>query len=352
MPRRILFAIRSKLGDTLINYQCVRAFADTHPGDSVTLLTRTDYAKLLTGEPGLRVIGFNSRIAMTLRLLWMRLAEPAFDVLAVLWGSGPPIARIGRLVNARRKIAWTGKFAPDLFEEASLPPDYKLVDPALNTIRVFEPSFEAPRALDIRSLASRYRNGAHTTPRLAIGIVPVADEVRRNLDPATLAQLVGALRRDHPGAPLRVFVNPGNAGSDALTSATLPSGCELRTFRDLTDLVEQYMDLAAWFGTDTGLYHLAAAIGIPTTVFFGPTQPRKIVLPAQRNARVFRLAGLGNSHCDEKSCVRPLCLHANVSAWCNVTTATRLDETPAACPLRALPPSALTQLHDMSPITA
>ena len=60
MSRRILFAIRSKLGDTLISYACVRAYVDTHPHDRVTLLTRSAYARLLRAETGLRVIGFDN----------------------------------------------------------------------------------------------------------------------------------------------------------------------------------------------------------------------------------------------------------------------------------------------------
>ena len=346
MSRRILFAIRSKLGDTLISYQAVRAYADAHPRDEVTLITRAAYANLLRDEAGIRVIGFSSRISMAWKLLWMRCTRPAFDVLAVLWGSGPRIARLGALTHARRKIAWTNRFAPRMFEQGALRADHWLIDPAVSVIRAFEPGFEAPRALAIPSLQARYwRN----TGKRAIGIVPVADEARRNMDAATLAQLLTEVWRRHPGAPLRIFVNPDNVGLDALAAVALPPGCEVRKFTDLRDLVEQYMELAAWYGTDTGLYHLAVAIGIPATVFFGPTQPHKIVMPGQPGTRVYRLAALGDSHCDEKSCGRPLCLHASVAVWCGVQALTRLTDTAPGCPLRALPPAALTENRDASP---
>lgn len=346
MPRRILFAIRSKLGDTLISFQCVRAFADAFPESEVTLLTRSAYADVLRAEAGIRVIGFDSRIEMALRLLWLRWSEPAFDVLAVLWGSGPPIRLIGRLARATRKVAWSRKFAPDIFEEGQLPQDHWLIDPAASAIRTFAPDFVPPRALAIESLGARYRSQRGNT---AIGIVPIADEARRNLDPPTLLQLIAELRRKHGDAPIRMFVNPGNAGSEALLAMTLPAGCELRTFRDLGALVSEYMHLAAWIGTDTGLYHLAAAIGIPATVFFGPTQPHKIVMPAQKNVQVFRLAALGDTHCEEKACTRALCLHASLAVWSHAAAATRLEETPPACPLRALPASALQEIRDCSP---
>ena len=292
MPRRILFAIRSKLGDTLISYACVRAYVDAHPDDDITLLTRTAYSRLLRDETGLRVIGFDSRIGMFLKLAWLRLTEPAFDILAVLWGSGAPIRRIGQWVNARRKIAWTKRFAPELFEEGRLTADHWLVDPASSVLRMFEPGFQAPRRLLIPSLAAAYGAG---TPH-AVGVVPVADERRRNFDATTLANLLVDIRRQHPQAPIRIFVNPGNDGAQSLVSQGFPTGVELRSFTRLDDLLVEYRGLVAWYGTDTGLYHLAVSMGIPATVFFGPTQPHKIVMPAQPDACWVRLAGLADTH--------------------------------------------------------
>lgn len=347
MPRRILFAIRSKLGDTLISYAAARAYVDAHPQDAVTLITRTDYARLLAAEPGLRVIGFDSRLEMFLRLLWLRLAEPAFDVLGVLWGSGKPIATIGRMVKAARKIAWNKKFAPDVFEEGGLPQDYPLVAPAMSVIHAFEPAAPAPRQLHIPSLAARY--AATPRPRAIVGIVPIADELRRNFDAPTLLILLAEVRKRHPDALLRIYANPRNAGAPELMQTPLPPNCEWRGFSDLRDLVAQYMELTAWVGTDTGLYHLAAAIGIPATVFFGPTQPHKIVMPAQPRATWVRLAELGDTHCEQKACTRPCCLHSAVADFCAVPGPTKLEETPADCPLRAFPEGALAQARIVSP---
>ena len=146
------------------------------------------------------MIGFDSRIEMVLRLLWLRFSEPAFDVLATLWGSGPPIRLIGRLAKATRKVAWSREFAPDIFEEGHLPQDHLLIDPAASVIRVFAPDFASPRALSIPGLGTRYRSERGNT---AIGIVPIADEARRNLDPATLVQLITELRRQRANSRVR-----------------------------------------------------------------------------------------------------------------------------------------------------
>lgn len=343
MSRRILFAIRSKLGDTLVSYAAVRAYVDAHPHDDVTLLTRTDYARLLAGEKDLRILSFDSRIGMLLKLLWLRASEPAFDVLGVLWGSGKPIATIGHWVKAARKIAWNRKFAPEIFEQGELPKQYPQVAPAMSVVHAFAPETPYAARNHIPSLAARY--AATPRAREVIGIAPTADELRRNFDAPTLLILLTELRRRHPEALLHVYANPNIEGAPGLMRTPLPAGCEWRGFRDLRDLVAQYMQLSAWVGTDTGLYHLAVAMGLPATLFFGPSQPHKVVMPAQTGVTWARLAELGETHCEVKACARPCCLHQAVADFCKVPGPTALEETPADCPLREHPASALQELR-------
>jgi ADP-heptose:LPS heptosyltransferase len=168
------------------------------------------------------------------------------------------------------------------------------------------------------------------------------------MDAASLTALVERVRSLHPGRRVWILLNPSDRGADLVVPAPLPEGTEVRSFRNLADLVPLYRELGAWYGTDTGLYHLAAALGIPATVFFGPTQPRLIVMPGQPDVTAVRLTALGDTHCEEKGCDRPLCLHQAVATWCGAATATRLDETPAGCPLRAFPKERLpaVTLHE------
>ena len=37
MTRRVLFVLRGKLGETVVAFATVRAYADAYPGDEVTL---------------------------------------------------------------------------------------------------------------------------------------------------------------------------------------------------------------------------------------------------------------------------------------------------------------------------
>ena len=309
MPRRVLFVIRGKLGDTLVAYATVRRYADAFPADEVTLLTRAGYAALLAGEVRVRVMGFSSRIDMLMLLLGLRF-EPAFDALLVLWGFGTPIKWIGQLVRARRKVYLDGRYPQIYPEHADLLPHRLQSEPMWRVAQIFEPSMLPPERLQVPSLAvRRVRDPA------AIGVAPLADEPRRIMSPQALAALLRAIAHRHPGAPVRVFVNPSDRGASDLLAAGLPAGAQFSYFPQLDDLVRGFSSLAHVYCTDTGLYHLAAAMGIPATVFFGPTQPWRNMMPAQLAARGVRLAVLGGKHCDEKACENPLCLDAAVRAF-------------------------------------
>ena len=160
----------------------------------------------------------------------------------------------------------------------------------------------------------------------------------------TLGTLVRTIAANHPGASIRVFVNPADRGADALLAAGLPAGAEFRFFPRLEDLVREFTLLAHLYCTDTGLYHLAAAMAVPATVFYGPTQPWKNMMPAQAVARGARLAVLGGEHCEEKGCATPLCLDAVVGAFAREAPASTLADTPPGCPLRAFAPERLTEI--------
>lgn len=338
MPRRVLFVIRGKLGDTLVAYATVRRYADAFPGDEVTLLTRAGYAALLSYEPGIRLLGFASRIGMLAQLLALRM-RPRFDALLVLWGFGSPIEWIGRLVRAQRKVYLDSRY-PSVFPEyADLSPHRQQSEPMWRVARIFEPALPQPDRLSIPSLAAMRIGKASI-----IGIAPLADEPRRILSPQMLATLLETIAKRHPGASVRVFVNPADRGAGELIAMGLPAGVEFFFFPKLEDLLHGFADLASIYCTDTGLYHLAASMGIPATVFYGPTQPWRNMMPGQPAARGVRLAVLGRGHCEEKACESPLCIDGALRGFGGAAPLVTLSGTPAGCPLRAYPLERLVEV--------
>lgn len=329
---KISFVIRAKMGDTLIAYASARLYADLYPEDAVTLLVRRDYAHLLRNEPGIRLVSFGSRIEMMLKLLWLRLNGETFDVLAILWGYGNPIRRIGQLVKAQRKISMDGSF-PEIFTEHPPSQDYEqLIDQSWHVIQVFRPEFPRPDELRLPGLEQRRQPGASSSGPIAV--VPLSAEIRKNMDSGALEMLLRRISEIHPGRRTWIFVNPTDAGAASIFKMRLPPLAEFRHFRGLAALALAFEEISHWYGVDTGLYHLAAGMGIPTTVFFGPTQPGKVLMPGQPRVQWVRAQVLANDHCEEKSCTRPLCLHRAVAGFCDGETSTTLRDVPAPCPLR------------------
>lgn len=338
MTRRVLFVLRGKLGETVVAFATVRAFADAYPTDEVTLLVRANYAPLFEREAGMRVIGFSSRLAMFAKLLLLRFFAAPFDALLVLLGAGPPIARLGRLVRARRKIFLDGRFKDVYPEWPEVPRDHRHFEPARLVALAFEPGLGAPQHSRIPSLAARRH------PMKIVAVAPVSDEPRRSMAPETLHALIAALARWHPGCEIRVLVNPADRYAQPLLAAGLPAGARFERFSTLQALIEALCRLERLYATDTGLYHLAAAIGVPTTTYYGPTQPWKNGFPAQPGLTRVRLAALGGDHCEEKRCRRPVCLADAVALHAGAQADSSVEGTPPGCLLRRHTAAELAQL--------
>jgi len=335
MARRVLFVLRGKLGDTILAFATVRAWADAYPGDDVSVLVRADYAPMFAGELGLRVLPFGSRLAMFARAAWMRLAEPPFDALMVLLGYGPPIERLGRMVRAERKVYGDARFAATYPEWPQLRKDHYLHEPAWAVAAVVAPELPLPRALRIGSLAVRRE------PSRAVGIAPVADEARRTMSPDALRDLAGAAAQRHPGAEVRILVNRGDRWVGSIATRGAPQGTVFREFRTLPEVTAEIAPLEHLYATDTGLYHLATAMGVPSTVYFGPTQPWKNALPDQPDLARVRLAALEGEHCEEKGCASAACLNHAVSLHAGATRQLMAEPNAPGCLLRKYPAPAL-----------
>lgn len=307
---QVIFVIRGKLGDSLLAFMALLEYAATFPDDEIILLTRKAYVPLFALDMPGRIIAFDSRIEMMVKILWLRVLGHRFDVLAILWGFGPPIEWLGRWVRASRKIYLNQKLSATYPE---WPPDQQvntLVDPAWNVIREISPLVKKPARLHFKALAER-----HLMQRAcAIGVVPVADEPRKCLDAKSLLILLGSIRARKLHMPIWVLLNKRDKGARSLLDLDYPADCEIRYFSNIDELIELQAKLFEWIGVDTGLYHLAAAMGIPATMFFGPTQPAKIVLSAQQTVTC-RIAGLHNEHCEVKTCVSPRCLYRAIELY-------------------------------------
>ncbi|MBI5751879.1 MAG: hypothetical protein HZA59_07015 [Hydrogenophilales bacterium] len=343
MRQRFLFVIRGKLGDSLVAFSVLRELLLRHPEFDATLIMRRNYLPLLAPAAGLSysLIPYRGRVQCWWEVFKRRWWNGAWDACAVLWGTGENLAWLAQASSARRRLYLDDRYRGAFPEFPARAPHVRQVDPAWRVARLFDPALPKPEKLVLDGLAQRWRESG---AKCAIGICPLSDEKRRNMSPDTLRQLLRKLAQAHPNTPLYVLLNPGE---EVLFPRDAPPSAQPRVFHTLDDLVNIYLELQAWYGTDTGLYHLAAGMGIPCTEFFGPTQPSSNAMPAQDN-RPMRLAGLGEMHCEEKSCTSAVCLNQAIRNFCGIATPLALDATPAGCPLRALNEAQLTvnTLHE------
>ncbi|QEL66349.1 hypothetical protein OTERR_28730 [Oryzomicrobium terrae] len=335
MTKSVLFLVRDKLGDSLLAVAVALAYARNNPEVHVTVMVREDYAPLFAAVDEVELVFYKSALQAQAWALWARLTRPAFDAFAVLRGFGPRVKRLGRLVRARRKIYMNGRFAEvfpefpqvDFHDSENAP----IIDASWRVAQVLDSNLKKPERLLFPGLQAMRREAGQDE---FVGICPLTDEARKDLSRQAVLALVDRIKADHPGIPVKILVR--NFGDKGFVQGEI-GGAEVVAFQDIPGLLACFSAMRAYYGADTGLYHVAAAMGIPCHVLFGPTQPYKILLPGQ-NAWGWRVAGLGERHCAEKQCRTPLCIDraaANLAGTRDVAAA--VGEMPAACPLLALP---------------
>ena len=333
MSFSVLCVIRGKLGDTLAAFAAVQGLQVQHPDWQICVLTRSNYLPLLRHETGIAVQGFEHRLDLYRRLVTWWVTGKRFDALAVLWGFGPAIETIGHWVRARRKIYFRATPSGLFDTTVDVPPAVQLVETPWHVLRALSPDLAKPTRLAQPGLRCHVQTLAQPGAR-AIAVVPVADEARRTLSISAVRMMIAHAQQHWPQHAIWLLLNPNDRFVGPMLGQSWPTGIEVKSFPSLDDLLRLYAQVDAVIGTDTGLYHLAAALSIPTTIFFGPTEPEKVVLDAQALVQPLRLAALAGQHCEVKTCADPICIERIVAQYAGATAVAALERAPVDCPLR------------------
>ena len=330
--KRLFVLIRDKLGDTIIAFQGLAAYRAAHPEDEITVMVHAHYLPLIDQEQGYHFVPYRSSLRATLWALGQRLRGRHYDAVLVLRGFGKKIGRLARLLPASKRIHFLSRM-PEIFADSPAPLSPKedakqtLMAPVIRALRQISSAQPSPDALILPALA-RMR-----TPPVNIVICPVTDELRKNITPDDVARMLPEIRHRHPEAKVRVLVR--TSGEQGFDVGAPIFDAEVVAFSSIAGLLQELSNAAFYYGADTGLYHVAAAMGIPAVVFFGPTQPYKVMLPGQ-NAWAVRAEALGQSHCDQKNCTTPKCLQIAIALWAKVDL--QVSDWPDKCPLVPLSP--------------
>ena len=258
---RILFVTATRIGDAVLSTAVLRHLLDRHPGAALTIAAGPAAAPLFEAVPGLeRILVLDKRrYGLHWLALYRQVAARHWGLVVDLRGSG-----LAYLLWAReRRIMAKG-------------------DPAEHRVQQLARLFAldpppAPRLW----LAPRHRQAAaELVPPggLVLAIGPAANwrgKQWRAERFAALAQRLVAASGPLPGARVAVLAGAHERAQAAPVLAALPEGqcLDLIGRTDLLTAAAALERCALFIGNDTGVMHIAAAMGIPTLGLFGPSRP-------------------------------------------------------------------------------
>ncbi|HPF70198.1 MAG TPA: glycosyltransferase family 9 protein [Candidatus Krumholzibacteria bacterium] len=303
-------------------------------GRRVTLVTKAAFAPLLAEAAGVdRVIGFSGGLG-DLAALAGRLRRERFDtvidahhilrghLLLVLMGRRPD-ARLAKDTAAR--LAVLRGAAPGAVLARTMRDRFADLLPALTGGDALPD--EAPAAL--QRLARPCPGGSPV-----LGLAPGARWPSKRWPEAHAARLV----RDHAaqGGRLRIFLGPDEEAwfaAGPLAAAARDTGAEVVQGRPLVEVAGLLSECAALVTNDSGLLHLAEAVGTPVVALFGPTVRAFGYAPHLPASRLLETDGLDCRPCSRNG-KRP-CHRGDLACLDRIAPDT---VAAALAPLLALPP--------------
>jgi heptosyltransferase III len=281
------------LGDVLLAVPALRGLRDDAPAAELTLAAQLRIASLLAS------LGVVDR-------------DVAFDTVGLesLFADGPLSERARALLEGHRVVSWFGAgdatfsrrlraVAPGAVLASSTPPDdtpvwRHLVASSAATPREGDAGCDPiaiPSALREEGRRALSAAGWDGTRRLVV-IHCGAGGATKRWPPAAFAAVIERLVRAHA---VDVVLHAGPADHDALAALRSALVVPARVLADapLGTLAGALGHVTLWIGNDSGVTHLAAALGVPTLALFVPTNLRW--RPWARHARVL-LVGADASH--------------------------------------------------------
>ena len=271
MGRTVVFH-PGALGDVLLAVPALRALRARAPADELVLAAQPHIGAVLTG------------LAVADR-------DVAFETLGLgaLFTNDDPPERLRTLVTGARVVSWFGAadttfvsrlhaLAPEAVISSTRPPPATAVwrhllastDPLTSGSEAATGPARSPVPVP-SGLAAEGRRvltaAGWAGQRRLLLIHPGAGGVTKRWSPEGFAAVTDALVER---ADLDVVVHDGPADHDAVAAlrATLRAPALTLTDVPLPTLAGALAHVALWIGTDSGVTHLAAAVGAPTVALF------------------------------------------------------------------------------------
>lgn len=251
----------SNIGDAVMTTPVLETLAARYPGRRIDLLADRRSSALFAAAPWLGTIHHRDKRA-GLAQQWRQLRELRGQRYALAVDLRTPV--IGRLLNAERRLTKRGRELPDTHAVVE---HFAVLEPLVGAL--------TPPPCRVHLDTAAIAEAAALTRALPVGrwlaVAPGANWPGKRWSPAAFAALVTRVASHFDG--LLVLGGPDDtAAAAALADVALPR-LDL-TGRTALPLAAAVLARAAAFvGNDSGLGHLAAALGVPTLTVFGPGRP-------------------------------------------------------------------------------
>lgn len=290
----------SSLGDVVLATGALRAVGHAHPDARLTFLTKPDYLPLLENldipvhAPQLhpqRLVGSAHQALSGIR----------FDCVLDLHASVRSIA-LSRVLPTRRRIQvqkHTARRRAMVKSKTGLDHPLSVVQVYCEALeRLKSPLNEIQPRLFLSGDEAAQADSMHRTEPVTLAIGWGARWPTKAVPPRVWTALLAALGSDHFSAirffgldtdrpAIESFITDTELGN---SSGHVECGHPLRA------VMTRLAACSAFIGSDSGLMHIAAALGLPTIGLFGPTHPALGFAPVGENATHFH-AGTYCSPC-------------------------------------------------------
>lgn len=286
------------LGDAIVATPLLSALSECYPRSEKVVVTGAGAAQLLQNHPAVdRLLTYGSGTAERSRAGSRRLLQAAWQRAGELRQSRPEQAFVVDRSLRAALVAWrtgaqvrigfnTEGRGPLLTQRVPYQADRPETECALDLLRAVVPgNYDSRPRLYLTP--DEHQQGTRLLPPgkgPLIGLQPGASHDYKQWPLEHLAALAERLVRTH-NARLVLFGGPEERpAAEALQARlSLPVAADLTGKTGLRQTMGALANLDLFFGNDTGVNHIAAALGTATVALFGPTPAQKWGWSGERN---------------------------------------------------------------------
>lgn len=274
---KILFITSSRIGDAILSTGALNYMVEKNPGISVTVAAAPLTLPLFENVPGLsRLIPLEKKSFSRHWLkLWQQCRQESWDMIIDIRSS-----MVSYFLKAGTRYVWKSSNAQNhrveqigkLIHVTPPPPPHLWLGPD----QIQRASALIPESVPVLALA------------------PAANWIGKQWSPTAFAALSDLFLKHVETAKIAIFAAPHEACSIQTVIKAIPEDkcLDLVGNLSLLEVAACLKRCRAFVGNDSGLMHMAAAVGTPTIGLFGPSDDRlygPYAAPSARPNKVVRI---------------------------------------------------------------